>query len=206
MSVRIPHYLLFSAAAAERRRAGTDVGEHGPASGNWEFVLESFDGTSRMTVTEEEQDVTGQRLELLAVVRGLEALDQPSRVTLMTTSAYVLRGMRFGLPQWRDNGWQWESYGRMAPVRNADLWQRLDRALQIHQVRCRSWRVDPPAGEAASRQPAVVSQPLSVPQRPPRTAASVGWLAGIAALLSWVLGRPAQWLERASPLSSLCAD
>ena len=132
MSVRIPHYLLFSAAAAESRVASTSSLESSSASGNWEFVLESFDGRNRMAVTEQENEVTGQRLELLAVVRGLEALDQPSRVTLMTTSSYVQRGMRFGIPHWRDNGWQWESYGRMVPVRNADLWMELDELASQH--------------------------------------------------------------------------
>lgn len=205
MSVRIPHYLLFSAAAAESRLTGAAPEDSHPAPGNWEFVLESFDGTSRMAVNEQEQDVTGQRLELLAVVRGLEALDQPSRVTLMTTSAYVLRGMRFGIPQWRDNGWQWESYGRMVPVRNADLWQRLDRALQIHRVRCRNWRVDPPAGPEAPPQPAVAAAPTVVPPRR-RRAERTGWSAGLGAFLSWLCGRPSQWLDRASPFSTLCAD
>ena len=199
MSVRIPHYLLFSAAAAESRVAGTSSLESSAATGNWEFVLESFDGRNRMAVTEQENEVTGQRLELLAVVRGLEALDQPSRVTLMTTSSYVQRGMRFGIPQWRDNGWQWESYGRMVPVRNADLWRRLDRALQIHQVRCRTWRVDPPVSDEACPVPTVVAQ------RRPRPAVRTGWLAGIGAFLGWLIGGPSLWFDRSSPYSTLCA-
>ena len=89
-----------------------------------------------------EPDVRGERLDLLCVVRGLEALDQPSRVTLITSSAYVREGIRYGLQQWRVNGWRWESFGRMVPVKNQDLWQRVDAALQFHRLECQVWRFD----------------------------------------------------------------
>jgi hypothetical protein len=80
------------------------------------------------------------------VVRGLEALEQPSRVTLVTPSKYVNRGITYGLPEWRSTGWQWEHFGEMVPVKNRDLWQRVDRALDIHRVECRTWRFDLPHG------------------------------------------------------------
>ena len=82
-------------------------------------------------------------VELLAVVRGLEALDEPARITLITRSTYVREGLRYGLPEWRRNGWRWESFGAMIPVKNCDLWQRVDRAMGIHEIECRSWRIDP---------------------------------------------------------------
>ena len=85
-----------------------------------------------------------QRLELLAVVRGLEALAQPSRVTLVTPSRYVNRGLAYGLAEWRANGWQWEHFGQMVPVKNRDLWQRVDRALAIHEVECFAWNAEEP--------------------------------------------------------------
>ncbi len=88
-------------------------------------------------------DARGDRLELLTVVRGLEALEQPSRVTLWTPSTYVREGIRHGLREWRENGWQWEYFGRMVPVKNDDLWKRLDRAMEFHQLDCRTWRIDP---------------------------------------------------------------
>lgn len=89
-----------------------------------------------------EEDISGERLELLCVVRGLEALDQPSRVTLITPSPYVREGIRYGLEQWRENDWQWESFGRMVPVKNQDLWQRVDIALKFHHLECLTWRFD----------------------------------------------------------------
>jgi len=89
-----------------------------------------------------EPHIRGERLELLTVVRGLERLDRPARVTLMTASPYVREGIRRGVAEWRKNNWQWEFFGQMAPVRNRDLWERVDRAMQYHQVDCRTWRFD----------------------------------------------------------------
>jgi ribonuclease HI len=128
MKLPAPHFLLFS-------QARTDTSECGV--GQWRFVLESADGAARIEAADEEPATT-QRLELLAIVRGLEALDQPSRVTLVTGSRYVSRGIRFGLSQWREDGWQWERYGEMSPIKDGDLWRRVDQALQFHQVECQN--------------------------------------------------------------------
>lgn len=141
MTVPAPHFLLFSEARTTCTEASTAADE----SGLWHFVLESVDGTSKLEATDEEPEVDAERLELLAIVRGLEALDQPSRVTLVTRSRSVTRGLRFGIDRWRENGWQWECFGKMAPIKDSDLWQRVDRALRFHKVRCRTWRFDPPA-------------------------------------------------------------
>jgi ribonuclease HI len=130
MKVPAPHFLLYSQARRDSPAAG---------SGQWRFVLESADGTARLEAADEEP-ASAQRLELLAIVRGLEALDQPSQVTLVTGSRYVSRGIRFGLTQWREDGWQWERYGEMSPINDDDLWRRVDHALQFHQVECRSAR------------------------------------------------------------------
>lgn len=86
----------------------------------------------------------GERLQLLAVVRGLESLGQPSRITLVTSSKYVGRGIRRGLTQWRQNDWQWERFGQMSLIKNHDYWKRIDHSLKIHQVNCRIWQFDPP--------------------------------------------------------------
>jgi ribonuclease HI len=145
MPAAAPHYLLFSEARHDRATAdGT--------GGRWEFVLESVDGSARLEAGDEEDEPTQERLELLAVIRGLEAIPQPARVTLITTSRYVSRGLRFGLAEWRDSDWQWEHYGQMQPVRNVDLWQRLDHAARIHEVQCRALRIDT-AHVSASRSP-----------------------------------------------------
>jgi len=108
--------------------------------------LESVDGDETFEASDIEPETLGERLELLAVVRGLEALHQPSRVTLVTQSKYVSRGVRNSLPDWRENGWQWERFGRLVPVKNYDLWQRVDQALQYHSLECRAWRFDAASG------------------------------------------------------------
>jgi ribonuclease HI len=142
MSVPTPHYVLFSAATTEDGDASPTVRRRG--GGRWRFVLESLDSSTRLEAAEREYGIAGRRLELLAVVRGLEALDQPSRVTLVTPSEYVRHGLRFGVQQWRENGWRWEFFGRMVPIRDADLWRRLDQAMRIHDVRCRTLRCHAP--------------------------------------------------------------
>lgn len=131
-----PHYLLFTEAK---------ISSHSNGLGNrWRFVLEEIGTSNRFEEADEEPGVQGERLQLLAVVRGLEALDQPSRVTLVTPSKHVGRGIRRSLTQWRDNDWQWERFGAMTPVKDHDLWKRIDHAMQIHQINCRVWQFDPP--------------------------------------------------------------
>jgi ribonuclease HI len=134
MKVAAPHYLLFSESCGSSD------------DGQWRFVLQSLDGSEQLEAADAEPGALGERLELLAVVRGLEALEQPSRVTLVTPSRYVNRGLAYGLQEWRASGWQWEHYGEMVPVKNRDLWQRVDRALGFHQLECRTWRFDLPHG------------------------------------------------------------
>ncbi|MEX2315770.1 MAG: RNase H family protein [Pirellulales bacterium] len=126
-----PHFLLFSEALGDSDSAC-----------RWRFVLQSVGSDACLAVADAEANARASRLELLAVVRGLEALDQPSRVTLLTASRYVIRGIRRGLSQWRERRWRWERFGQLVPIRDYDLWQRVDRAMQFHQVECCEWRND----------------------------------------------------------------
>ncbi len=132
ISLTSPRYLLFSEWSESRE------------GGRWRFVIRANDGPEEFEASDVDPDVRGQRLELLPVVLGLESLDQPSRVTLMTPSGYVREGIAHGIDEWSSNGWRWERFGKMVPVKNLDLWQRVDRAMKIHRVECRTWRIDPP--------------------------------------------------------------
>ena len=205
MSVPTPHYLLYSTVKEEGTFVIGEGGRHGGNSrrGRWEFVLESLDGKSRVEVADSETDVAGQRLELLAVVRGLEAIDRPARVTLLTSSDYVQRGLRFGLQHWRENNWQWEAFGRMVPVRNADLWRRVDRALGIHQVRCRTWRLD--ASQRATPPPHHLHR-HSRRGHARRLSPSPGQRPSIRGFFRWLLAGPAAWWEQRRGRSLLCAQ
>src|SRR5437763_6505615 len=148
MSVPAPHFLLYAEAAplpavsAAQGRNSSACASESCDAGRWRFVLRVPGGETSLEAADEEPEATPQRLELLAVVRGLEALSQPSRVTLLTGSRYLRRGLDSGLSQWRESDWQWERYGRMTPVKNGDLWQRLDRILDIHALECRPTRLE----------------------------------------------------------------
>lgn len=120
-----PHFFLRCEAQVEGKR------------GEWNFALTAADGSAELTACDEEFDVSSERLELLAVVRALEALDQPSIVTITSGARTVRRAVAEGLDEWRRNGWMWECYGEMAPIKNRDLWQRLDRALLYHKLETR---------------------------------------------------------------------
>ena len=128
MPAQGPHFLLYAEASAR--------GSHRP---RWKFVLQSIGGDDRLTAVDTEPETRPSRLELLAVVRGLEALDQPSCVTLLTRSRYVRRGLRRELNHWRERRWRWERFGKLVPIRDDDLWRRVDRALEFHQIECVAW-------------------------------------------------------------------
>lgn len=127
------HYLLFTDAVTRTCR-----------SQEWRFLLQPIDGGERVVASDVETDADGMRLALLAVVRGLEALDGPSRVTLLVANRFVRRGIRRDLAQWRERGWRWERFGQLVSIRDLDLWQRVDRALSIHTVECFAWNAEEP--------------------------------------------------------------
>jgi ribonuclease HI len=130
MNSPTPHYLLKTEASQES------------GSGRWRFVLTPLDGSPEVEAADVEPDVWGERLNLLTVVRALESLDQPSWVTLVGCTQYVEQGIAYGIAEWRESGWRWEFFGQMTPVRDIDLWQRMDRILQFHRVDCGRRRFD----------------------------------------------------------------
>ncbi len=105
-----------------------------PGPGGWGALLQAKDGE---TVVKErelcggEADTTNNRMELLAAISALEALDRPSRITVVTDSAYVKGGITAWLHSWKRNGWKTMA---KKPVKNEDLWRRLDDAAARHDV------------------------------------------------------------------------
>ncbi len=160
MTAPKPHYLLFcdGNVSANGENAGSQ-------RGRWRFVLEDLVSGERIEATDQEIACAPDRSALVAVLRGLEALQQPSRVTLVTTSRYVTRGLQYGLSEWRDNDYTWEHFGAVQPIRNADIWKRIDRALAYHQVQCR-WMAqegttepqDEPSENKVAQSPAASSE------------------------------------------------
>lgn len=132
MKATNPRYVLFLETESSMQ------------GGTWRFILKSADGSQRLEAADFEPEIRPGRLELLAAVRGLEALDGPSRVTLYSSGTYLRRGAIYGLDYWRRHDWTWERFGQWVPVKNADLWQRLARALEFHQVEFKQMRLDVP--------------------------------------------------------------
>lgn len=148
-----PHFLLFcDAHSSERMASDTE-----PVGGRWHFVLERIDLNERLEAADSERAQPRERLALLAVVRGLEAIEMPSQVTLVTTSRYVSRGLRYGLSEWREANYSWEHFGMQKPIRNADLWQRIDGALRYHEVACRLLESTLASPEAAVAETAPIA-------------------------------------------------
>ena len=101
--------------------------------GHWHFSIEAADGTPVFDAGDDEIGDLN-RLTLLAAVRGLEAIDGPASVTLLSNNRYLIRSLSDSLPRWRKNDFVWEHFGRRIDVQHADLWRRVDRALSIHRV------------------------------------------------------------------------
>lgn len=100
-----------------------------PGPGGWGVVLRFGDQEKEMHGGE--PDTTNNRMELMAAIAGLEALRQPCEVVLTTDSRYVMDGVTQWMPNWKRRGWKTAS---KQPVKNVDLWQRLDAATQPHDI------------------------------------------------------------------------
>ena len=78
-----------------------------------------------------EKNTTNNKMELLAAISALEALDRPSKLKIITDSSYVKNGVTQWLENWKNNKWKTAS---KKPVKNAELWRRLDQARSRHEV------------------------------------------------------------------------
>ncbi|BAN69244.1 ribonuclease HI [endosymbiont of unidentified scaly snail isolate Monju] len=100
-----------------------------PGPGGWGALLRYGDVEKELWGGEPE--TTNNRMELMAVIRGLEALRRPSRVIVTTDSQYVKNGITQWIHNWKRNGWKTSA---KKPVKNADLWQRLEEAAGRHDI------------------------------------------------------------------------
>jgi ribonuclease HI len=103
-----------------------------PGPGGWAALL-SFDGREK-EIAGAEAHTTNNRMELTAVIRALESLKRSVQARIYTDSEYVRRGITEWVPGWKRKGWL--TAGRK-PVKNQDLWQRLDELAASHQI---EWR------------------------------------------------------------------
>jgi len=102
-----------------------------PGPGGWGAVLRY--GTAERELSGGEASTTNNRMEMMAAIVALETLKRPSRVDLHTDSTYLRDGITKWIHGWKRNGWKTAA---KKPVKNVDLWQRLEKALERHEV---SW-------------------------------------------------------------------
>ncbi|MEI2641732.1 MAG: ribonuclease HI [Candidatus Nanopelagicales bacterium] len=101
-----------------------------PGPGGWGVVLRW--GDHERELFGGEPQTTNNRMELMAAITALESLTRASEVVVTTDSTYVLKGITEWVPGWKVRGWRTSS---KQPVKNVDLWQRLDEAVARHDVR-----------------------------------------------------------------------
>ncbi len=102
-----------------------------PGPGGWAALLRY--GENEKLVSGAEPETTNNRMELMAAIEGLAAITRQAQVHLTTDSQYVRQGVTLWLENWKRNGWRTAA---RKPVKNKDLWQRLDEQAQRHEV---SW-------------------------------------------------------------------
>lgn len=100
-----------------------------PGPGGWGVILRA--GTHEKELFGGERETTNNRMELTAVIRGLEALKRPCRIQLFTDSQYVVKGMTEWLAGWKKKGWK---NAAKEPVKNVDLWQQLEVLAAQHDI------------------------------------------------------------------------
>jgi ribonuclease HI len=116
----LPHVIVY-----------TDGGSSpNPGAGGWAAIL--VFGDHEKELKGGEPNSTNNRMELTAAIAALEALKRPCRVDLHTDSQYLRDGITRYIAKWKQNGWR---TAEKKPVKNVDLWQRLDAALGEHQIR-----------------------------------------------------------------------
>lgn len=105
-----------------------------PGPGGWGVLMRAMNGDEIVKERElqgGEADTTNNRMELLAAINALEVLSRASEITITTDSAYVKNGVTGWIHGWKRNGWK---TANKKPVKNVDLWQRLDEAQARHTV------------------------------------------------------------------------
>ena len=100
-----------------------------PGVGGWGVMLSYKDNVKELYGGD--KDTTNNRMELMAAIQALEALTKPCTVQLYSDSSYVLKGITEWMPNWKKRGWKTAS---KHPVKNVDLWQRLDAAIAPHDI------------------------------------------------------------------------
>jgi ribonuclease HI len=121
--MEIPRVKLFTDGACIKN----------PGPGGWAFILKHPATGRSKQASGGEHNSTNNRMEISAVIHGLAALKSPSQVELFSDSQYVVNAINEWMAKWKRFGWK-RSKRSPEPVKNVDLWRRLDELVQIHTV------------------------------------------------------------------------
>lgn len=105
-----------------------------PGPGGWAFILRCERTDKELERSDGVPETTNNQMELMAVIRGLEALKEPCVVTLYADSSYVLQGMQKWMAGWKSRGWKRKDGSKLVPVKNVELWRQLDDLMQRHHI------------------------------------------------------------------------
>ena len=106
-----------------------------PGPGGWGCILRHPASGSEKELSGGDPETTNNQMELQAVISGLEALKSRSEVEVVTDSSYVAQGAASWMAGWKKNGWRRREGNSWKPVKNVELWQKLDQLLTTHKVR-----------------------------------------------------------------------
>jgi ribonuclease HI len=105
-----------------------------PGPGGWAFILIHEPTGKTLERSGAKRQTTNNRMELTAVVEGLKSLKRPTRVHIVTDSAYVKNGMESWMRGWKARNWMRKTSEGLKPVKNVELWRQLDSLLQKHDA------------------------------------------------------------------------
>lgn len=138
-----------------------------PGPGGWGVLMRAVQGEAivkERTLSGGEAETTNNRMELMAAISALEALTRATDITITTDSAYVKNGVSSWIHGWKKNGWKTAD---KKPVKNVDLWQRLDTATARHRV---TWKwIKGHAGHAENERADELAREGMAPFKPKKT-------------------------------------
>ena len=105
-----------------------------PGPGGWAFILRHPSTGKELVRSGGLRETTNNQMEMIAVIEGLEALKNPCCVQLYSDSTYVLHGISQWMSNWKKNSWRRRENGSWKPVKNVELWQKLDVLISQHEM------------------------------------------------------------------------
>ncbi|MDO4587925.1 MAG: ribonuclease HI [Planctomycetia bacterium] len=125
MSDQKPEVILYTDGACS--------GNPGP--GGWGFILRHPKTGKELIQSGGLKMTTNNQMELIAVIEGLSILKKPTFVEIVSDSAYVLNGLSSWMQNWKKNNWRRKTKSGWEPVKNVELWQKLDHLMTIHELK-----------------------------------------------------------------------